>query len=181
MSFALARSGPDADLVTTVYRRYYASLCRTARLLVDDPGRAEELVQDAFTRTLAGRRALRDPALTHAYLQRAVVHGCHSELRRRRVERRVGAGDRGAPIASADQVPATGQFADQVGDRDAVVRLLGNLPPRQREAVVLRYFADLDVAAVADAMRCSVGTVKSQIAKAKRHLSALVETRQEPR
>jgi RNA polymerase sigma factor (sigma-70 family) len=171
------------ELVSALYQGHYSSLCRTARLMVDDPGRAEELVQDAFTRTLSGNRVLLEPAATLGYIRRAVVHACHSELRRRRVERRIGVGSRSERLELDGSTRATGSgpsaardkpFAEVVGERDAVVQGLRSLPPRQREAIVLRYYADLDEGAIADAMRCSVGTVKSQLFKARQRLSALL-------
>lgn len=179
LAMPTARTSFDADLVSTLYRTHYVTLCRTARLIVDDMARAEELVQDAFTRTLAGRHVLRQPDSALAYLRRAVVHACHSELRRRRVERRIGFGDRRESLAAAAPLAAPGHFAKEVGDRDAVTRVLGALPARQREAVVLRYYADLDEAGIAAAMHCSVGTVKSQLARARRQLSALLSIEEE--
>jgi RNA polymerase sigma factor (sigma-70 family) len=178
-------AGPSlSELVTTLYRGHYAALCRTARLMVDDPGRAEELVQDAFTRTLSGRRVLREPEAALGYIRRAVVHACHSELRRRRVERRIGIprheGSEPDLLARSARRGRTGGsdagFADLLGERDAVLQGLRSLPARQREAVVLRYYADLDEAAIAVAMRCSVGTVKSQLFKARQQLSALLRS-----
>ncbi|MGO4423932.1 sigma-70 family RNA polymerase sigma factor, partial [Streptomyces sp. MCAF7] len=50
-------------------------------------------------------------------------------------------------------------------DREMLRHALAGLPPRQRQAVVLRYWEDLSESQVAVAMGCSVGTVKSQAAK----------------
>jgi RNA polymerase sigma factor (sigma-70 family) len=172
-----ARMPTDADFVSTLYRTHYVGLCRTARLLVDDTPRAEELVQDAFTRTLEGKHVQPEAAL--AYVRRAVVNACHSELRRRRVERRIGIGDRRKSLDAAAPLVDSRHPVQDIGDRDAVSRLIGTLPARQREAVVLRYYADLDEASIAAAMRCSVGTVKSQLARARRQLTALLSIDEE--
>jgi RNA polymerase sigma factor (sigma-70 family) len=59
-------------------------------------------------------------------------------------------------------VPARLARAD---DRGALVAALAQLPPRQRQAVVLRYWEDLSESQAAEAMGCSVGTVKSNAAK----------------
>ena len=81
-----------------------------------------------------------------------------SGLRRRRLERayveREG-GRRVEPVALPD-----------VGVREALWQALQTLPPRQRAAVVLRYYEDLSEAATADEMRCSVAAVKSMTARA---------------
>jgi RNA polymerase sigma factor (sigma-70 family) len=160
--------------VSTLYRTNYLALCRTARLLVDDPSRAEELVQEAFTRTLSGSRTLRQPESALFYVRRAVVHACRSELRRRRIERRIGLGSGGTRLEQDSEVTSGARFEDAVGDKDEIVRLLRMLTPRQREVVVLRYYADLDETAIAEAMGCSTGTVKSQLFKAKQRLSGLL-------
>jgi RNA polymerase sigma factor (sigma-70 family) len=167
-------SAAHAELVSALYRTNYVALCRTARLLVDDPSRAEELVQEAFTRTLSGARSLRQPDSALFYVRRAVVHACRSELRRRRIERRIGLGSGGGHLDRDGEVASGARFEDAIGEKDEIVRLLRLLTPRQREVVVLRYYADLDETAIAAAMGCSTGTVKSQLFKAKQRLSALL-------
>jgi RNA polymerase sigma factor (sigma-70 family) len=63
------------------------------------------------------------------------------------------------------EAPAADQYR-AVADRDYLIRAVRELPPRQRAAVVLRYFSDLDDAEIADALGCSVSTVRSQISRA---------------
>jgi RNA polymerase sigma factor (sigma-70 family) len=53
----------------------------------------------------------------------------------------------------------------EVVDRDEVVRALGELPERMRAVLVLRFFDDLSEAATANALKCGVGTVKSQTSR----------------
>jgi DNA-directed RNA polymerase specialized sigma24 family protein len=62
-----------------------------------------------------------------------------------------------------------------VDQRDRVVRLLQLLPPRQRTAVVLRYWEELSEAEAAKAMNCSVGTVKAATSRGLRRLRELSE------
>lgn len=62
---------------------------------------------------------------------------------------------------------------DTVVDRVAVTALLGRLTPRQRQAIVLRYHADLSLREVADALGCRVGTVKATLHQALGRLRAL--------
>ncbi|HEU5006628.1 MAG TPA: sigma-70 family RNA polymerase sigma factor [Jatrophihabitantaceae bacterium] len=66
-------------------------------------------------------------------------------------------------------LPEIATAADEINRADiraAVIAALGSLPPRQRAVVVLRYFADQTEAQAATALGCSVGTVKSQTARA---------------
>lgn len=147
--------------VSALFDAHYAGLCRLATLLLDDQGHAEEAVQEAFLRTYVGWRRLRHPERAPAYLRAAVVNQCRSRGRRRSSERRA---NREAVAAVRDGDGAPGP---EVGDALAVLEAVRALPPRQREAVVLRYYGDLAEQDVAAALGCSVGTVKSQLAKAR--------------
>ncbi|WP_240808952.1 sigma-70 family RNA polymerase sigma factor [Microbispora catharanthi] len=62
--------------------------------------------------------------------------------------------------------PAVGDSADLLGSRDAVRQALACLPPKQRAVIVLRYFADLGDAQIAEILGCSVATVRSQASRA---------------
>ena len=62
----------------------------------------------------------------------------------------------------------------RVTERDAVWRLVRQLPPRQRAAVVLRFYEDLDDAAIANVLNCSPVTVRTQIMRALATLRDLV-------
>jgi RNA polymerase sigma factor (sigma-70 family) len=162
--------------VIDLYARHYVSLCRMAELLVDDCGRAEELVQDAFTRTFAGRHAVRETSAAAGYLRRAVVHACHSELRRRRVERRLGVGVGSVSVDAAMELPGGAtSIEDAYGESTAVLDALRSLTRRQREVIVLRYYLDLDEQEMALAMGCSTGTIKSQLSKARYRLAGLLD------
>lgn len=159
------RPGRD-EQVAALFDEHYAGLCRLAGVLLGDPGAAEEAVQEAFLRTYAGWWRLRHPERAGGYLRTAVVNQCRSRGRRRVVEdrgnRRVWSTDSRVPEQWGD---------DRVGDSLAVLAAIRGLPPRQREAIVLRYYQDLSEAEVAAAMSCSVGTVKSQLAKARGNLA----------
>jgi RNA polymerase sigma-70 factor (sigma-E family) len=152
--------------VAALFDQHYAGLCRLATLLLDDPSLAEEVVQEAFLRTFAGWRRLRHPERAHAYLRVAVVNQCRSRGRRRTSERR---GNRLVWAGTPDIDPAAG--TEGTGEVLAVLDAVRALPPRQREAVVLRYYADLSEAEVAAALGCAVGTVKSQLSKARATLA----------
>ena len=143
-----------------IFDAQYAGLCRLAWLILGDEGRAEEVVMDAFVHTLAGWRRIRDTERAEAYLRRAVVNGARSAARRRVTEGRAN-----AQIAARDRGSISA--LDQLADSDPVLRAVRALPPRQRAAVVLRYYADLPEIEVAGLLGCAVGTVKSQLAKAK--------------
>ena len=161
----MQRSVGRDEQVTELFRAHYAGLWRLATLLLGDPAAAEEAVQEAFARTYAGWWRLRRPDAAHGYLRAAVVNECRSRGRRRSRE------DRGNRLTWAGERDPSPWQGEQVGEVLAVLEAVRALPARQREAVVLRYYEDLPEAAIARAMGCTVGTVKSQLAKARRTLA----------
>ncbi|MFC5180906.1 SigE family RNA polymerase sigma factor [Actinomadura harenae] len=149
----------DADqAVTALYSANYRSLVRLAAMLVRDAGTAEEVVQDAFVAMHGGWRRLRDPDKALSYLRQAVVNRSRSVLRHRAVVEKYA--PKGLPDAPSAEAGAIGEL-----ERSAVVDALHRLPARQREALVLRYYADLSEAEIAATMGISKGAVKSHTAR----------------
>lgn len=138
----------DADAFELLYTQSYDRLVRVARLTSADTVPAEEIVQDAFLQLYRRWSEVRDPA---AYLRLAVVNGCRSWGRRRSLQRR-------QPVARPIEAAPDGEA---VAVRDAL-RLL---TPRQRAAVVLRYYEDLPEAEIAQVLGCRPGTVKSLLSR----------------
>jgi RNA polymerase sigma-70 factor (sigma-E family) len=159
----------DAEqAVTAIYSTHYRSLVRLAVLLVRDMATAEEVVQDSFVAMHSAWRRLRDNDKALSYLRQSVVNRSRSVLRHRVVV------DRNAPKPSPD-MPSAEQGALTLLERSAVVTALRALPPRQREALVLRYYVDLSEAQIAAAMGISRGAVKSHTARAIAALRAVLE------
>lgn len=159
----------DADrAVTAIYSEHYRSLVRLAALLVRDVGTAEEVVQDSFVAMHGAWRRLRESEKALSYLRQSVVNRSRSVLRHRVVV------DRNAPKPAPD-MPSAEQGAISLLERSAVIAALRTLPPRQREALVLKYYADLSEAQIASAMRISRGAVKSHTARAMSSLRVVLE------
>jgi len=160
----------DADrAVTAIYSEHYRSLVRLAALLVRDVATAEEVVQDSFVAMHDAWRRLRESDKALSYLRQSVVNRSRSVLRHRVVV------DRNAPKPAPD-MPSAEQGAISLLERSAVIKALRTLPPRQREALVLKYYADLSEAQIASAMGISRGAVKSHTARAMSSLRAVLET-----
>src|SRR5689334_2774609 len=139
-------------------------LVRTATLLTAGDGHlAEDLVQSALTKLYVAWPSFRRADNPEGYLRRTLVNALTDERRRwwRRHERSMA-----EPPDRVRDEPGGAELDD--GLRSA----LRDLPPKMRAAVVFRYFYDLDVADTADALGCSVGTVKSQTARALDRLRA---------
>lgn len=170
---ALGRAPAGRDeQVAALFDEHRAGLCRLAALLLGDRAAAEEVVQEAFLRTFAGWRRVRQPERALGYLRAAVVNQCRSRARRRVTEDR---GNRTVWAAEAGRVAHDVWSGDEAAESIRVLAAIRALPPRQREAVVLRYYADLSEADMAAALGCSAGTVKSQLAKARASLAQLLE------
>ncbi|MFF4877339.1 MULTISPECIES: SigE family RNA polymerase sigma factor [unclassified Micromonospora] len=153
--------GPAADDGREGYLAFVEShqhrLLRAAYLICGNQHQAEDLLQDALLKLALRWTSVRDgdPA---AYVRTILYRDAVSWWRRRRRE--------WLSAAPPEQVAP---------DRDGTLRLtmhhaLGQLPPRQRAVLVLRYYEDLTEVATAEALGVTVGTVKSQCHAALRRL-----------
>jgi len=133
-------------------------LLRTAWLLTGDWALAEDLVQTALARSWPRWERIRRRDDPEFYVRRVMVNTWASWSRRRwRGER---------PSATVPDGRAPGDLAAEVSVRLAVRAALRSLTARQRAVLVLRVFDDLTEAQVAHVLGCSVGTVKSTMARA---------------
>ena len=132
-------------------------------LLAGSRADGEDLLQAALERLFRRWRTIRgDP---EGYLRRTLYHLAADGWRRNGAWRaRLGLVGRPASVPDG---------TDAVDQRDQIIRLLSTLPPRQRTAVVLRYWEDLSEAEAARAMGCSVGTVKAACSRGLRRLREL--------
>ena len=149
----------DADAAATeLYGSHYRSLVRLAALLLHDAATAEQVVQDSFVAMHARMYRLRDIGTALAYLRAAVVSRSRSAL-----------GHRDAPAqdpAPAPGAPGSEHAALALPGRSAVVDAVRNLPERQREVIVLRYYGDLSGAQVAAALGITAGAVERHATRA---------------
>jgi RNA polymerase sigma-70 factor (ECF subfamily) len=140
----------------------YPRLVAAVALVCSSRPAAEDAVQEALLR--AWERSERGEQIEHlgAWVATVALNLARSGLRRvlaeRRARNRIAAGGRG------DAGPS--------GDRVDVERALATLPRRQREAVVLRYYLQMDTREVAQVLQMSEGTVKSTLFRARKALAA---------
>jgi len=156
------------EAVRALYSANYQSLVRLAAILVRDAATAEEVVQDAFVAMHGAWRRLRDTEKALSYLRQSVVNRSRSVLRHRAVV------DKYAPKPAPD-APSAEQGAITLLERSAVIAALRALPARQREALVLRYYADLSEAQIASAMGISRGAVKTHTVRGTSALRTALE------
>jgi len=144
-------------------------MVRLARLLVDDRETAEDVVQDAFAALHRRWASLSTQDAALGYLRTSVVNGSRSTLRRRRTVRR-------NPQPAADALsaePADGGVLLAEEHRE-VLAALQKLPARQREVIVLRYWAELPEAQIASALGISLGAVKSSASRGRDAIAAML-------
>lgn len=137
------------------------ALHRTAYLMVGDRGLAQDLLQEALTKTYVAWPRLRDPGKAEAYTRKAITTTAITWFRRRSWGER-----------PTDTVPdrTGGDHVDDLTTRDLLWEALQALPPRQRAAIVLRFYEDLSEARTAELLGCAPGTVKSQVSAGLRKL-----------
>jgi RNA polymerase sigma-70 factor (ECF subfamily) len=138
-------------------------LKRQAFLLCGDDSQAEDLVQEALVRAFARPLRAPRPGGAEAYVRVIMVRLFIDGGRRR------SRWDRAARLLRGAEVVA--DPADQVVTRDVLLTALGELSPRHRACVVLRYYQDLPVAQVASALGIAEGTVKRYLSEAMTRLA----------
>jgi RNA polymerase sigma factor (sigma-70 family) len=154
-------AAPDLRVVLTfedTYRASYVRMIRVAFMLTGSNEAAEDVVQDAFVQLYSRFDSLDDPA---PYLYRSVVNGCGLRRRRQRVVERL------QHLTVEDDVASF--------EVDETWNALKRLAPRRRAAIVLRYYADLALADIAQVLDCKTGTVKSMLHRALAELKEVVE------
>lgn len=133
-----------------------AALLRTAHQLTGHPLDAEDLLQNALTKTYLAWDRIQDRAALDGYVRRAMVNINISQWRRRRLEE-----------YPSEDLPEVAQEAEASGDlHDLLEQALRRLPDRMRAAIVLRYYEDMTEPEIARTLGISLGTVKSTMSRA---------------
>ncbi len=155
-------------------------LLRAAIALAGNQADGEDLLQAALERLLRNRRRVQSDL--EGYLRR-ILYNLAADGWRRRATRdrrlRLILG-RGAGAADAMYSPVLADATPAIDLRDALVRLLAQLPPKQRTTIVLRYWIQLGEAETAAMLGCSEGAVKSSASRGMARLRELAAGWQEP-
>jgi RNA polymerase sigma-70 factor (sigma-E family) len=160
---ALVAGEPEAaetdvgEAFATVFQHHHARAVRLAFLLCGNGHLAEEIAADSFVRIYPQWRKGRVTELP-PYLRRTVINEVRRRHRRRLLEQR-------HRVEKANASRGGRSLEDDAVERDHMIQALARLPPRQRMAVVLRFYEDLSEVETALAMGTSVGTVKAQVSR----------------
>jgi RNA polymerase sigma-70 factor (sigma-E family) len=159
------RAADDADFssfVAASSRR----LLRMAYLITGDLAEAEDLLQVALERAYRRWPAIRRKDVPEAYVRKMIVTAAIDAGRRRRL--------RSSPLDESSVPAKLDDALEAIPGRAALLACVRQLPAGQRAVLVLRYFDDMTEAETARALGCTVGTVKSQHARAMARLRRLV-------
>jgi RNA polymerase sigma-70 factor (ECF subfamily) len=151
----MAARGTTVEALESLYRAGLPAFVRTAAAIVGDEAAGGDAVQEAFAQAVRKRASFKGDAPLEAWVWRIVINEALA-LRRRR-----------GPELRWDSASLTAPSTNHVPEQDATVRAwVASLPERQRLAVFLRYFADLDYRSIATALEVEVGTVSATLASA---------------
>jgi RNA polymerase sigma factor (sigma-70 family) len=142
------------DQLEALYRERLQEFRRVAAAIAGDRELGRDAVQDAFAKAVRSSRSFRGSGTLEAWVWRIVVNAARDARRRR---------------------PELAEPRDAASNGQAAVLPLDLLTERQREIVFLHYYADLDYAAIADALAISPGTVGATLTAARRTLRGALE------
>lgn len=141
----------DRDSSDAIIERYYAPILRYCLRHCADMGRAEDMTQETFLRVFRDIAAYRNSGSFRSYVYTIAHHLCVDESRRVRADE------------LSEDMPAPDSGFSRIDDRDQVSRLLGTLPEKQREALILRYGEQLSFKEIGDVTGASPRTVQSRV------------------
>ena len=151
----MAVGGATVDELESLYRADLPRFVRAAAAIVGDEATGRDAVQEAFAQAVKQRASFKREAALEAWVWRIVINEARALRRKRGLDYQ--------RVTSNGSGPST----EQLDDRDGMVRSwVASLPERQRHAVFLRYFADLDYRSIATALDVEVGTVSATLASA---------------
>ena len=156
----VGKKGATPAQLEELYRERFAHFVRVATAICGNAERGRDAVQNAFVSALRSRRSFRGDAPLEGWVWRIVVNEAKRESRE--------------PLRD-DQATTSNGNGHTADDPLGIRGWIATLPERQREAVFLRYFADLDYRSIAEALDIEIGTVSATLGAAHRSLRKSLE------
>ena len=160
-----------ADAFRELADRHLDAAYRLAAVILNDRADAEDAVHDAALVAWRGFGGLRDPGRFQPWFRQIVINQCRDRLRRRARRRR---SDVGREPAEGDH-PRVADDSDALAIRDIVGRAMGTLTPDEQVVVAMRFYADLTLPGIAEALGIAEGTAKSRLHHAMRRLQRVID------
>ena len=155
-------NGASLEELEALYRARFESFARVATAICRDPEAGRDSVQSAFVAAVRNRGSFRGESTLEAWAWQIVVNEARHAATRR-------------ATASLDEIAEPATNGEPHDDPLGVRRFVAALPPRQREVIFLRYFADLDYATIAHVLGLALGTVSATLSAAHHTLRARLE------
>jgi RNA polymerase sigma factor (sigma-70 family) len=155
------RKGATPAELETLYRQRFEHFARVASAICGDRDRGRDAVQAAFTTAVRKRRSFRGSGPLEGWVWRILVNEA----------RRIAREPHNAPLETTREIATNGKAEDSLGLRARIAAL----PERQREALFLRYYADLEYSAIAEVLGIEVGTVSATLSAAHQTLRKNLE------
>ena len=159
--------------VTGLYQAHALRLIRLAHIMLGDRPSAEDVVQEAFCGLYRRWDQLSDSGNASRYLHSSVLNGCRSALRRRITRRTTPSAEPALGSGQATEISAEATLLSGE-ERQHVMVAVRRLPPRQREALVLRFYLDLTEAEIAATMGIGQSSVRSATHRALASLARIL-------
>ena len=156
------------EAIAVLFREHARSLVRLARLFADDRNAAEDLVQEAFIRLRRSFHRIESPTRTVAYLRSIVLNLARDHNRRGLMSLRHRMPEEENRLSAEDRIVVR-------EDQQQVIDALQALPLRQRDCLVLKYYADLSIPDIAMTLGISVNSVKTHLQRGMAVLEARLE------
>ena len=165
----------DADAFDTLFGRYRAPVYNFARVMLGHADGAEDMLQEAFLTVARTARTYEPRGRFRAWLMRIVRNLCLNRIQAERVRRRVVAQSGLDIVQPASREPSPPERLERDERMARVRRLIGELPERQREALVLYAFERMSYREIGEALDAPMGTVKTLIHRARAALARALE------
>ena len=160
----------DQDSFRALMERYRPTLVKTSYLTTRDSEAAQDVVQETLVRVWRGLPSYKPRGSFRAWLIKILMNQARRQYRRKLTPT--------VPLAAAAEMPSNSESPDDAAQRqeqhEQVREALELLTNDHREVVILRYFSELTVPEIAQALSCREGTVKSRLSRAQSHLKQVL-------
>lgn len=154
----------DRDAFENLFQKYYVSLCHYSQSYLDNPGEAEDIVQDVFVNIWRQRGKIELRSTVYTYLYSSVKHGALNVLKHRAVERN----HNHALIEFLEDQCRTDYSYEDEKRLEKVRRAFQELPEQCRRVFMMNCFEGKKYSEIADSLHISINTVKSHVLKSYR-------------
>jgi RNA polymerase sigma-70 factor (ECF subfamily) len=168
--------GGDLNGLVALIDRYQGKAIRTAFLVTHDETMAEDVVQDTFVRFYERVRRFDDTRPFEPYFMRSVVNAALNAMRREARGKRFPFEDPSELEALLDKAASATEQVEAKELNRRILEALRKLPPRQRAAIVQRYYLEMSEKEMAAALKAPAGTVKWLLSAARKRLRNLLDS-----